>query len=147
MPAAALAAFRIPAALLAQLDYPTKPIRLIVPSTACSTADISARAIAQKITVPLSQPVIIEIRPGANGSVGMQAVARAEPDGYTLVVGSVSSRVVPSVISRVVQFDLLRDSKPVSVIASTTLLMMVAKDSPYNSVSEPVSAAKRRRGR
>ena len=86
-----------PPGALAQADYPSQPIRLVVPFTTGSTSDISARAIAQKIGLALGQQVIVENRPGANGGIGMQAVARSKPDGYTLVVGSVSSTVVPAV--------------------------------------------------
>src|SRR3972149_5634807 len=78
----------------AQQDYPNRPIRLIVAFTAGSTSDISARLIGQKISESLGQPVLVENRPGASGTIGMQAVAKSKPDGYTLAVGSVSSTVV-----------------------------------------------------
>ena len=130
----------------AQSDYPNQPIKLIVPFTPGSTSDITARTIAQKISGPLGQLVLVENRPGANGGLGMQAVARSKPDGYTLVVGSVSSTVVPSVISKTVMFDLLKDFAPVSLIASTTLVLVAAKDSPINSVADLVAAAKRAPG-
>ncbi len=139
---AALALTVTPAAL-AQTDYPSRSITLVVPYTAGSTSDISARALAQKISVPLGQSVIIENRPGANGQIGMQAVARAKPDGYTLVVGSVSSTVVPPVIQKTVPFDLQKDFAPVSVIASTTLVLVAARDAPFNTLPEFVAAARK----
>ncbi|HEY4069576.1 MAG TPA: tripartite tricarboxylate transporter substrate binding protein [Burkholderiaceae bacterium] len=126
--------------------YPTRPITFVVPFTAGSTSDISARAIAQKISGPLGQNVVVENRPGANGQIGMQAVARAKPDGYTLVVGSVSSSVVPSVTQKLVPFDLLKDFAPVSVIASTTLVLLANKDAPFNTVPEFVAAARKAPG-
>lgn len=128
---------------LAQTDYPSRPVTLVVPYTAGSTSDISARALAQKISGPLGQSVIIENRPGANGQIGMQAVARAKPDGYTLVVGSVSSTVVPAVIQKTVPFDLQKDFAPVSVIASTTLVLVAARDAPFNSLPEFIAAARK----
>lgn len=128
---------------LAQTDYPNRSITLVVPYTAGSTSDISARALAQKISGPLGQSVIIENRPGANGQIGMHAVARAKPDGYTLVVGSVSSTVVPPVIQKTVPFDLQKDFAPVSVIASTTLVLVAAKDAPFNTLPEFIAAAKK----
>lgn len=130
----------------AQTPFPTRPIRLVVPITAGSTSDISARLIAQKITGPLGQPVLVENRPGANGQLGMQAVARAAPDGYTLVVGSVSSTIVPPVIQKNVPFDIMKDFAPVSVIAGTTLVLLAAKDAPYDTVAELVAAAKKAPG-
>jgi tripartite-type tricarboxylate transporter receptor subunit TctC len=125
----------------AQAEYPQKPIHIVVPFPPGSTSDISARAIAQKIQGPLGQTVLVENRPGANGALGMQAVAKAKPDGYTLVVGSISSTAVPMTIQKAPAFDLLRDFTPVSVIAGTTLLLMAPKDSPIDSVPALVAAA------
>jgi len=130
----------------AQQDYPSQPIKLLVPFPPGSTSDISARAIAQKIQGPLGQPVIVENRPGANGAVGMQFVAKARPDGYTLVVGSISSTAVPAAIMKTPAFDLLKDFTPVSVIAGTTLLLMAPKDSPYDTVPALVDAARKAPG-
>ena len=130
----------------AQGAWPSQPIRMIVPFTPGSTSDIAARAVAQKIQGPLGQPVLVENRPGANGSVGMQAVAKARPDGYTLVVGSISSTAVPAVIMMTPPFDLFRDFTPVSVIAGTTLLLVAPKDSPLESLGALVAAAKKSPG-
>jgi tripartite-type tricarboxylate transporter receptor subunit TctC len=130
----------------AQSTFPSRAITLIVPFTAGSTSDISARLVAQKIAGPLGQPVVVENRPGANGQLSMQAVARAAPDGHTLVVGSVSATVVPTVIQKSVPFDILKDFAPVSVIAGTTLVLLASKDAPYHSVAELVAAAKKAPG-
>lgn len=130
----------------AQSVFPNRPIILIVPFTAGSTSDISARLVAQKIAGPLGQPVLVENRPGANGQLSMQAVARAAPDGHTLVVGSVSATVVPTVIQKSVPFDILKDFAPVSIIAGTTLVLLASKDAPYQSVAELVAAAKKAPG-
>ncbi|OGA35832.1 MAG: hypothetical protein A3F75_07885 [Betaproteobacteria bacterium RIFCSPLOWO2_12_FULL_64_23] len=131
----------------AQQDYPNRPIRLIVPFTAGSTSDISARLIGQKISESLGQPVLVENRPGASGTIGMQAVAKSKPDGYTLAVGSVSSTVVPQVLMKTPPFELLRDFVPVALIASTALVLVVNKDSPANSVQDLVAEAKREPGK
>ena len=133
-------------AATAQSDYPQGPIRLVVPFPPGSTSDIAARAVAQKIQGPLGQPVLVENRPGANGAIGMQAVAKAKPDGYTLVVGSISSTAVPAAIMKAPAFDLLKDFTPVSVIAGTTLLLLAPKDSPYDTVAALVAAAKQAPG-
>lgn len=130
----------------AQTDFPGKSITLVVPFTAGSTSDITARLVAQKISVPLGQSVIVENRPGANGQIGMQMVARAKPDGYTLVVGSIASTVVPQVIQKSVPFDLLKDFAPVSVIAGTTLVLLAATDAPFQTVPELIVAARKAPG-
>lgn len=127
----------------AQDIYPSQPIKLVVPFPPGSSSDVTARAIAQKIAGPLGQPVVVENRPGANGGIGMQTVARSKPDGYTLVVGTVSSTVVPSVISKNVPFDLFKDFVPVATMANTPLLLTVARESPFNTVSDVVAAAKK----
>jgi tripartite-type tricarboxylate transporter receptor subunit TctC len=130
----------------AQSDWPTQAIHLVVPFPPGSTSDISARAVATKISGPLGQPVVVDNRPGANGAIGMQAVAKAKPDGYTLIVGSISSTAVPAAIMKQPAFDLLKDFTPVSVIAGTTLLLMAPKDSPYDGVPGLVAAAKKAPG-
>lgn len=127
----------------AQSDYPNQPIKLIVPFSPGSSSDVTARAIAQKISGPLGQPVTIENRPGANGGIGMQAVARSKPDGYTLVVGTVSTTVVPPIISNSVMFDLFKDFTPVTTMANTPLLLTVASDSPLRDVKDLVAAARK----
>ncbi|GAA5232342.1 tripartite tricarboxylate transporter substrate binding protein [Verticiella sediminum] len=128
----------------AQEAYPTRPITLIVPFTAGASSDVTARAIAQKISGPLGQPVVIDNRAGATGGIGMQAAARAEPDGYTLVVGTVSSTIVPSIISKNVHFDLFKDFTPVATMANTPLLLVVTKDSPFRTVADVVAEARRK---
>ena len=141
----ALAAATTCLALCAQAEagYPSQPIKLMVPFTPGSSSDVTARTIAQKISVQLGQPVTVENRPGANGGIGMQAVARSKPDGYTLVVGTVSSTVVPAIISKAVMFDLFTDFTPVATMANTPLLLTVNQDSPFTSVAELVAAAKK----
>lgn len=133
------------AALSAQAEpaYPSQPIKLIVPFTPGSSSDVTARAVAQKISIQLGQPVLIDNKPGANGGIGMQTVARSKPDGYTLVVGTVSSTVVPAIISKAVMFNLFADFTPVATMANTPLLLTVTQDSPLTSVADLVAAAKK----
>ncbi|MEJ7930491.1 tripartite tricarboxylate transporter substrate binding protein [Ramlibacter sp. AN1015] len=104
---------------------------------------MTARAVAQKIAGPLGQPVVVENRPGANGGIGMQAVARSKPDGHTLVVGTVSTTVVPPLISKNISYDLFKEFTPVATMANTPLLLTVANDSPLRSVGDLVAAAKK----
>lgn len=127
----------------AQAPYPNQAIRLIAPFTPGSSSDVTARAIAQQISGPLGQPVVVENKPGANGGIGMQTVARSKADGYTFAVATVSTTVVPSIISRNVPFDLFKDFVPVATMANTPLLLTVAQDSPIHSVPDLVAAAKK----
>jgi tripartite-type tricarboxylate transporter receptor subunit TctC len=140
--AAALAVALAATAAQAQDAWPSQPIRLVAPFTPGSSSDVTARAVAQKISAALGQQVIVDNKPGANGGIGMQAVARAKPDGYTLVVGTVSSTIVPSIISRSVMFDLFKEFVPVATMANTPLLLTVTQDSSYRSVADVVAAAK-----
>jgi tripartite-type tricarboxylate transporter receptor subunit TctC len=143
--AAAVAATVLPWAN-AQAPWPSQVIKLVVPFTPGSTSDVTARAIAAQISGPLGQQVIVDNRPGANGAIGMQAVARAKPDGHTFVVGTVSSTVVPAIITKTPGFDLFKDFTPVGTIANTPLVLTVSKDSPYRSVADLVAAAKKAPG-
>jgi tripartite-type tricarboxylate transporter receptor subunit TctC len=127
----------------AQTNYPNQPIKLIVPFTPGTSSDVTARAVAQKIAGSLGQPVVVDNRPGANGGIGMQAVARSQADGYTLVVGTVSTTIVPLVISKRVPFDLFKDFTPVATMANTPLVLTVPQNSPITGVPGLVAAAKK----
>jgi len=130
----------------AESAYPSRPIRIIVPFTAGSTSDITARAVANRIAVPLGQPVIIENRPGANGLLGMQAAARSNPDGYTLVLSSASSTMVPPALLKSPPFDPRKQFSPISLVAATPLLLVIRKESPIQSVADLIAQAKRSPG-
>lgn len=134
----------VPIAAVAQTAeaWPVRPIRFVVPSQPGSTSDLTARAVAQRISGPLGQPVLIENRPGAAGQLGMQTVARSQPDGYSFVIVSASTTVVPPAVTKSLPYDVLKDFAPVSLIANTRLLMVVAKESPFGSVADVVAAAK-----
>lgn len=124
-------------------SFPIKPITLIAPFAAGSSSDVTARAIAQKISASLGQPVIVENRPGANGGIGMRAVVNSKPDGYTLAVATVSSTVVPPLISKQVPFDLFKQFTPVATMANTPLVLTVPGDSPIQTVADLIAAAKK----
>jgi tripartite-type tricarboxylate transporter receptor subunit TctC len=134
------------ATALAQEAWPSRPIRFVVPSTPGSTSDLAARTIGQQVGQALGQPIVIENRPGAMGRIAMQQVTTSKSDGYTFVVVSASTTVVPSAVIQSIPYDVLRDFAPVSLIANTRLMMIVAKDSPVNSVAEFVAVAKAQPG-
>lgn len=138
----ALAAMVVALPAAAQEAWPTRPIRFVVPSPPGSTTDLTVRAVGQRISGPLGQPIVIENRPGAAGQIGMQQVARSPADGYSFVVVSASTTVVPPAVTKTLPYVVTRDFAPVSLIASTRLMMVVSKESPWNSVADLVAAAK-----
>jgi tripartite-type tricarboxylate transporter receptor subunit TctC len=105
--------------VLAQDAYPSKPIKLIVPLAAGGGIDFTARTTAQKLSDVLGQQVVVENQGGAGGTLGVNAVARAAPDGYTLLYHSVTG-VVSSVVGKDLPYDWLRDLTPVSLVTRST---------------------------
>jgi tripartite-type tricarboxylate transporter receptor subunit TctC len=129
--------------VLAQENYPTKPIKVIVPLTAGSTGDMTARILAEKMSPSLGQPIVVENRGGATGTIGMQAVAKSKPDGYTLVLGNASQTVYAVVVTKSLGYDPLKDFAPVEMFATTELVLLVGKDLPVNNFQEFVALAKK----
>ncbi|MDX3907171.1 MAG: tripartite tricarboxylate transporter substrate binding protein [Pigmentiphaga sp.] len=137
--AAALAA--LPQSALAQA-YPSRPVRILLPHSAGSSPDTITRLLAQHLGERLGQPFVVENRPGAGGSIGLGAAARAQPDGYTLTVGHVGTLTInPSVYSKL-PYDPARDFAPIMLSARTPLLVVVSSDSPYKSIGDVIAAAK-----
>jgi len=128
-----------------QEPYPARPVRLIVPSSPGGGTDASARIIAPKLSIPLGQQVVIEYRAGAAAMIGTEAVARAAPDGYTLLIGQSTMTIVPSVY-RKVRFDPIRDFAPISIVAVVPLLLVGHPSLPARTVKELVALARSRPG-
>src|SRR5262245_7203324 len=101
--------------------YPTQPVRFVVPFTPGTGMDIIARQVAPRLTERLGQPVVVENRPGASGNIGAEIVARAAPDGHTLMVGA-NTLVIAAQVYRQVHFDPLTDFVPVALAGATTLV-------------------------
>jgi tripartite-type tricarboxylate transporter receptor subunit TctC len=131
---------------LAQGAYPTKPVRVIVPFAAGSTTDIIARAISDKMSQSMGQPVIIENRAGASGTVGQALVATAAADGYTVLVHSSSHTVSPSTFKKL-SFDTANDFVGVTPIASTPNVLVTLPAKGYKSVGDLVKFAKANPGK
>jgi tripartite-type tricarboxylate transporter receptor subunit TctC len=125
--------------------WPTKPIRIVVPFAAGSTTDIIARAISDKLAQSLGQPVVVENRAGASGTVGQGVVASAAPDGHTILVHSSSHTVSPSTFSKL-PFDTERDFAGVTPIASTPNVLVVSPTKGWKSVQELVATARAKPG-
>ena len=126
-------------------EYPTKPIRIIVPLSAGAGADIAARIIAQRMNEHWKQPVIVENRPGAGGQIGTAAVVKAEPDGHTLMVQS-SSHAANSAIYKSLPYDPLTDLVDVAMIGKTPYVMVSAASGPYKTLKSLIDAAKAKPG-
>jgi tripartite-type tricarboxylate transporter receptor subunit TctC len=120
--------------------YPQRPIRMVVPFPAGGPTDISARILAQKLTETWGRQVVVDNRGGANGIIGQDAAAKANPDGYTILVQSVAFAVNPSLYK--LPYDTDRDFLPVTLVAATPLMLVVNPAVPASSVKELVALAK-----
>jgi tripartite-type tricarboxylate transporter receptor subunit TctC len=139
--AAASLAASLPSLAVAQDLYPSKPIRVVVPYPAGGTTDQLARAIQPALQEFLKQPVVIENKAGAGGTIGTDQVAKAGPDGYTLVFGNTGpNAVVP--LMRKIPYDPLKDLKPISTVALTPMILAVPADSPAKSLKEFLTLAR-----
>jgi tripartite-type tricarboxylate transporter receptor subunit TctC len=131
----------LPLAVAAQGAYPSKPIRMIVPYPPGGPTDVLGRIVAQKLSESLGQQVVIENRPGASGMIGSELVAKAAPDGYTLLTNASIHVINPSLYPKM-NFDALRDFAPVSLIAQVPLILVVNPGLPVKSVPELIALAK-----
>src|SRR5215475_285003 len=122
-------------------DYPTRAIRLIVPLTPGSGADIAGRIVAKSMSEVWHQPVVVENRPGAGGQLGTQAVVKSEPDGHTLLVQS-ASHAANSAIYKSLPYDPLKDLIDVARLGVTPYVMVTAPNGPYKSLKQLIEAAK-----
>ncbi len=121
--------------------WPSKPISLIVPFPAGGTTDVLARALAERLTTVLGQTVIVESKPGAGATVGADYVAKARPDGYTLLVGAVHHTIASSVYKKL-PYDFQKDFAPLTTIAMVPNVLVVNASSPAKNVADLVALAK-----
>jgi len=122
--------------------YPLKPIRIIVPFPAGGIADTFARSVGQKLNEAWSQPVVVENRAGAGGNIGAEAVAKAPPDGYTLVMGSIGTHALNVTLFRDLPFDPIRDFAPVALVLEADGLLVVPPSLPVSSVEDLIQLAR-----
>ncbi|NUO88970.1 MAG: tripartite tricarboxylate transporter substrate binding protein [Cupriavidus sp.] len=128
-------------AAMAQPQYPSKPIRLVVPFSAGSATDILARIVGAKMSEGGTYQVIVDNRPGAGGTLGATGVAKAAPDGYTLILVSVGHAINATLYPRLA-YDTVKDFAPVSLVATVPNVLVVNAGSKYKSVRDLVTAAK-----
>ena len=125
--------------------YPSKPIRIIVPFTPGSATDVMARIVGERLHAAWGQPVFVENKPGAGGSIGIRDTARADPDGYTLAVVS-SGHAVNHVLYKDLGYDTLRDLSTVAMLGNLPSVLIVPPTLPVNSVKELVAMLKAKPG-
>ncbi|MGZ8203797.1 MAG: Bug family tripartite tricarboxylate transporter substrate binding protein [Burkholderiales bacterium] len=125
--------------------YPTRPIRIVVPFPPGGTPDIQGRIMSEKLAPRFGQPVVIDNRAGANGIIGMEIVARAAPDGYTMIMTTVGTWSVHPYLYKL-PYDVLKDFAPVVNIASTPSVLLVHPSLPVTSVKDLIALAKQRPG-
>ena len=130
----------------AQQAYPTKPIRMIVPFPPGGGTDILSRLVANKLTEQLGWQIVVDNRGGAGGNIGLDAAAKAAPDGYTMVMGQTSNLTINPSLHAKLPYDSLRDFTPVSVVASSPIAFMVSAKSQYRTLGDLIAAAKAKPG-
>jgi tripartite-type tricarboxylate transporter receptor subunit TctC len=141
----ALAAIAAPATVSAQ-TYPAKPIRLILPFPPGGPTDIAGRAIAQKLSEQLHQPVVADNRPGATSNLGLELAAKSPPDGYTIVLTPPSIALSPSMYKKL-NYDALRDLQPLSLVANMYYVIATHNSVPAKNLKELVALAKANPGK
>jgi tripartite-type tricarboxylate transporter receptor subunit TctC len=127
-------------------DYPSRPIRVLVPNAPGGSTDILARVVGERLANKWGQQVVIDNRPGADGNIAAEIAARAAPDGYTLFLGSMSTQSINPSLYAKLPFDAARDFAPVSLVANSANLLLVHPSVPANSVKELINLARARPG-
>src|SRR5688572_14102318 len=140
-----LAACAAPSAALAQ-TYPAKAIRLILPFPPGGPTDIAGRAIAQKLSEQMHQPVVADNRPGATSNIGLELAAKSPPDGYTIVLTPPSISLSPSMYAKL-NYDAARDLQPLSLVANMYYVTGVHTSVPAKNLKEFIALAKRSPGK
>lgn len=127
-------------------NFPSHPIRFVIPFAPGGPADVSARTLAVKLTETLGQNIVIDNRPGGGGIVAAEIVARARPDGHTILLCSTSVMVINPIVTPDVPYEALRDFAPVSLVSSSPYLLLTHATFPATSVKELVAIAKAKPG-
>ena len=135
-----------PLASRAQPAFPDRPLRLIVPFAAGTSSDIQGRLVAVRMGEVLGQPIVVENRAGGGGTVGAEAVAKARPDGHTLLLGSNGPLTVNPVIQPRLPYDVETELAPIALVSRSPLTLAVKADSPIRSLGDLVAAARARPG-
>lgn len=127
-------------------SYPAKPVRLVVPFPAGGATDILARTISQRAAEKLGQPIVIDNRPGAGGTIGSDSVAKAAPDGYTLLIATGSTHSIGPIINPKIPYNVERDFAPVVYVARTASVLVVPNQLPVKNLTEFIALLKAKPG-
>ncbi|NUZ06628.1 Bug family tripartite tricarboxylate transporter substrate binding protein [Piscinibacter koreensis] len=127
-------------------SWPSRPIRLVIPFPAGGSTDVVGRLIGEKVSRALGQPVVVENRAGAGGTLGSDAAAKAPPDGYTFLLGTSSTQAIAPALYTKLPYDPVRDFTPVTLLGTATILMVVHPSVPARSVGEFIAWAKSKPG-
>jgi tripartite-type tricarboxylate transporter receptor subunit TctC len=144
--ALASVALLLPAPGHSQATYPNKPIRIVVPFAPGGSTDLLARRVGDKLAAAWGQPVVVDNRPGAGGTIGADFVAKSAPDGYTLLAGVTGSNAIAQALYPKLPYDVLKDFSPVSMIASAPLVLAVNLDVEAKTAAEFLALAKSKPG-
>lgn len=123
--------------------FPGKPMRIVVTFTPGGAPDIIARILGERFTAAWGQPVVIDNKPGSGGNIGSDFVAKAAPDGLTLVVGTVGTHSINGALYAKMPYDMVRDFAPVSLVATTPNMLVVNNDLPAKTIKEFIDLGKR----
>lgn len=132
---------------VAAQPFPAKPLRIIAPFPPASVADVLARPIAQKMNETWGQPVVVDNRTGAAGNVGSELVAKAPPDGYTLLLGTIGTNAVNAALYARLPYNAQKDFAPISQVATSYLLLVMHPSVPVRTVKELIALAKSQQGK
>jgi tripartite-type tricarboxylate transporter receptor subunit TctC len=143
--AAAIALATIGPGLAAAQDYPTQPVRIVVPYPAGGATDTLARIIATKLQESWGQPVVVDNKPGASGAIGSDFVAKAAPDGHTVLLGITAIVQLPAM--KKLPYDVLKDLRPLAQVASSTSALVVPPSTPVATLKEFIALAKAQKGK
>jgi tripartite-type tricarboxylate transporter receptor subunit TctC len=136
-----LAALLAPQISLAQ-TYPDRPVRLIIPFAPGGVSDVIARPIADRLSRTLGQPVLVESRPGASGTLGAAYVAQSTPDGYTLLLGTANELAMAPTLYRSMPYDPRTAFAPIATVSVFPNVLVVGKDSPFKTIADLIAAAR-----
>jgi tripartite-type tricarboxylate transporter receptor subunit TctC len=146
IPTLAALALALAAAGAVAQSYPSKPIRVVVPNPAGGYYDVIARALGQKVGESIGQPMVVENRVGAGGSLGTEFTAKSPPDGYTIMVGGIGPHgIAPSLYANL-PYDPVKDFAPIILVATTPNILVVHPSSPIKSVQDLIAAARQKPG-
>lgn len=126
-------------------DYPSRPVRMLLPFSAGGGGDTLGRILAERLSAELKQPVIVENKPGAGGTIGIHSVARSAPDGYTITIGGMTTHVLSPSVYKNLPYDPIKDFISIGAIGTSSIIAIAANDFPANDIAELRSLAESRK--